>query len=69
MSRARKGRDGRTIPTVDASSEYVEVERRRYQERNRRERADNRDVEQALKEAAPRLERKGWKVTRKESER
>jgi hypothetical protein len=80
----RRGRDNRSIPTVDVSSEYLEVERRRYHERIRRDRVfpaqrtresspadisprskELTDVEQALEEAAPRLERKGWKVTRR----
>jgi hypothetical protein len=65
MSKAWRGRDNRSIPTVDLSSEAVEVDRCRYQERIRAERGDNRSLEEALKEAAPR-QRKGWKVTRRE---
>jgi 3',5'-cyclic AMP phosphodiesterase CpdA len=77
MSKARRGRDNRALPTVDVSSEALEVERRRYHERIRAERAVEETrtksarsarsaVEQALEEAAPRLERQGWKVTREE---
>lgn len=77
MSKARRGRDNRALPTVDVSSEYAEVERRRYHAELRRERAVQETrtksagsarsaVEQALEEAAPRLERQGWRITRKE---
>jgi hypothetical protein len=76
MSKARRGRDNRALPTVDVSSEYAEVERRRYHAELRRERgvketrksapSARSSVEQALEEAAPRLERMGWKVTREE---
>jgi hypothetical protein len=68
MSKARRGRDNRSIPTVDLSSEALEVERRQYHERIRTERAvkDIGSVEEALKEAAPRFMDKGWKVTRRE---
>ena len=55
----RSGRDGRPIPTVDLTSEYLEVERRRYHDRIRSER----NVEKVLEEAAPRFRDKGWKVT------
>jgi hypothetical protein len=53
------------------TSEHLEIERRRYHERIRRELQehgaikDTRTVEEALEEAAPRLERKGWRVTRR----
>jgi hypothetical protein len=77
MSKARRGRDNRALPTVDVSSEALEVERRRYHAELRRERGVKNTstksapsarsaVEQALEEAAPGLERKGWKVTREE---
>jgi hypothetical protein len=79
MSKAgrNRGRDGRSIPTVDMTSEHLEIERRRDHERIRAERGVKEtrtkgaprarsSVEQALEEAAPRLERQGWKVTRKE---
>jgi hypothetical protein len=66
MSKARRGRDGRRIPTVDLSSEALEVERRRYHEQIRRDRVSKGTVEEALKEAAPRFRDKGWKVTRGE---
>jgi hypothetical protein len=60
---------------VDVSSEYAEVERRRYHAELRRERgvkgtraksapSARSAVEQALEEAAPRLERQGWRVVR-----
>jgi hypothetical protein len=64
----RRGRDGRALRDVDVSSEYLEVERRRYHERIRaelRERGVVKDT-RTVEEAAPRLERKGWKVTRRE---
>jgi hypothetical protein len=54
------GRDGRAIRDVDISSEALEVERRAYHERIRRER--ERPVEEALEDAGPQLERKGWRV-------
>jgi hypothetical protein len=38
MSNARRGRDNRAIPSVDLSSEALEVERRRYHERIGRDR-------------------------------
>jgi hypothetical protein len=71
----RRGRDGRPIRDVDVSSGYAEVERRRYHAELRRERgvketrtksapSARSSVEQALEEAAPRLERMGWKVTK-----
>jgi hypothetical protein len=58
----RRGRDGRAIRDVNLSSEFAEVERRRYHERIRAERS----VEEALKEAAPRFRDKGWRVTKGE---
>jgi hypothetical protein len=64
MSKAGKnrGRDGRSLPTVDVSAEYREVERRAYHERLRCDRAarDEKDVKDALREAA---QQKGWRVT------
>jgi hypothetical protein len=69
MSR-RRGRDGRAIPTVDLTSEYLEVERRRYHQRIRRELVDRgairESVEKALEQAAPRFRDKGWRVTETE---
>ena len=66
MSR-RRGRDGRPIPTVDLTSEYLEVERRRYHERIRQDPVDRgaivESVERLLEQAAPRFREKGWKVT------
>ena len=59
----RRGRDGRAIPTVDIASEYQEVERRAYHQKLRTERVKEQVVEELLKEAAPRLREKGWKVT------
>jgi len=63
----RRGRDGRPIPTVDVTSEYLEVERRRYHQQIRRDLVDRgairESVEKLLKEAAPRFRDKGWKVT------
>jgi hypothetical protein len=61
MSKAgnNRGRDGQPIPTVDVSTEHLEVERRRVHERSAR------TVQEALEEAAPKLERKGWKVTKR----
>jgi hypothetical protein len=70
-----RGRDGRSIPTVDMTSEYLEIERRRYHARIRRELQesgaikDTRTVKEALEEAAPQLERMGWRVTREGEER
>ena len=63
MARQR-GRDGRVIPTVDVTTEALEIERRRYHQRVRAERAKERSVERALEEAAPRFRDKGWRVTK-----
>jgi len=52
---------------VDVTSEYLEVERRRYHQQIRRDLVDRgairESVEKLLKEAAPRFRDKGWKVT------
>jgi hypothetical protein len=72
MARPRKGGRWRRSNTVDLSSEWEEIRRRQYHARIRRELQergvikDTGTVEEALEEAAPRLEQKGWKVTRKE---
>lgn len=52
----RRGNDGRPLREVDITSEYLEVERRRYHERLRSER---KSAEEKLRSAA---RDKGWKV-------
>lgn len=65
-----KGRDGRRLRDVNIESEYLEVQRRRYHQRLRADRASRarreQTVEEALRSAAQQLREKGWKVNEEE---